>query len=119
MSRLINKVYATATHDQKPVNAPLSALSVTEEWQDHVVATKYLIGVALEYHAWIANGKGANGDALTLAVRTAKRAIVEEVFGEFRAHCVAIESALMRDDIDTAREALRVMQQCMFSEGTP
>lgn len=118
MSRFASKVYAAATQDQKPVNAPLSAVSVTEEWQDHSVATKYRIGVALEYHAWIANDKGANGDALTLAVRTAKRAIVEEVFGEFRSHCIVIESALMRDDIDAAREALRVMQHCMFSEGT-
>lgn len=116
MSKLTRHVYAATTHEQKPTKQPLSAITVTEDWQNHAVATKYRLGVSIEHHAWITTSPRMDGAALTRAIRTVKRSIIEDIFGEFRPHFSAIETALLEEDIDAAREALRVMHHHMFSE---
>ena len=57
----------------------------------------------------------SNFDISKYVLNDVKRAIIEEVFGEFRAHFRAMEMALWEHDIDKARAALKAFETQMFT----
>ena len=59
-----------------------------------------------------------DSDALEYAVKTAKRSIVEAVFGEFREDFYKIHNALQEQNIHKAQKLLHNMQYRMFEENT-
>lgn len=117
MSKLANAVYNI---DRKRIAKPasLDALRVTATWKPHTDTDcyEYRIGVGLEHRIVISAEEAQRNDrALTDAIREVRRAIIEEVFGEFRPHLRAIQMACYRHDMEAAREAVNALEKQMFS----
>lgn len=56
------------------------------------------------------------GPALSEAIKRSKQQVIEAIFGEFREDFRLIERAIYDYDYETAKEALRNMEQKMFTD---
>ena len=54
---------------------------------------------------------------ITMAVEDVKRAVIEEIFGEFRKPLSELRIALYNRDSERARQVLRELEHQMFQEG--
>lgn len=115
MSKLANAVYAKQT-GIRAIPAPLNAVTVQESWANtYPYDHEFRIGVELTHTIRVAEEVSRDGRALTEAMQVAKKAIIEEVFGEFRPHVRAAELAIYKRDFDAALAALHALEQQMFS----
>lgn len=128
MSKLATHLYTTNTQRRHADPRPLHALTVNQSW-DSVGASpqtplhaldEYRIGVRIEHRVLLSYDQVMSSkDAVLInAVAQARRAVIEEVFGEFREHFRAVEMALYTYDIDTARAALKAFETQMFTADT-
>lgn len=78
---------------------------------------EYRIGVELQHSIRLTEDvlHWSESAALQEAIAMVKKAVIEEVFGEFRPHFRAIDLALWNRDFDAARAALRALEEQMFS----
>lgn len=112
MSKLVNAIEAYNT--QNRISLPMPHLcEVNEEVinrQKIGMADEYKISVTLQTRAFI-----ANHTELAPAVKACKRAIVHDVFGEFKDYFLRIEQALWERDFDAAQTLLNQFERQMFS----
>jgi len=80
-------------------------------------AVKYRIKVELGAEIWISEEAAKYSGAISEAVYNVKRAVVEEIFGEFRHHITMMHIALYDRDYDKARKQLSELEDKMFREG--
>lgn len=121
MSKFATSVHAGSTGKLRPTNAPLDNLSVREDWSNYGYTKEYRIGVSVTHSAHLTDEmiRLSQGVALTDAVQTVKRAVVEEVFGEFRPYFRALEVALYEHDWNRARTLIREFETQMFAIDDP
>jgi len=116
MSHLARAITAKRTGEIRAVvETPLSSLmAVYEQWTPESAtlrcASRYRIGVTLEFCAFVVDGA-----PMIPAMNRANRAIIEAVFGEFREHLIAIRVALSDHDLHTAHDRLDDLERKMFS----
>ena len=83
---------------------------------DHLAAPllskEMFLGVKLQKKVWI-----SDGEDMEIAMHDIKRAMIEEIFGEFRPMLIEIRGALYDEDTVRARTLLAEMEQCMFRDG--
>ena len=97
--------YATFDETWDPMNPPTDSYryTITAKMGATIVVNE---GLAVE----------TGGAALTEAVRSAKRALVEEMFGEFRQPLIEIDVAAMNRDYDKVRRLTNQLLLDMFDD---
>jgi uncharacterized protein (DUF1810 family) len=119
MSKLAKAINSTLTGDVKAArNLKLNYLDVSRTVSDvdHLrLAKKYKIGVKLETSCWLEEGLVA--DAYHEMLFSVKRAMIEEVFGEFRPLIIEMRSALYDEDTRRVRTLLAQLEEQMFTDG--
>lgn len=95
--------YATFDETWDPMNPPTDSYryTITAKMGATIVVNE---GLAVE----------TGGAALTEAVRSAKRALVEEMFGEFRQPLIEINIAAMHRDYETVKRLSNQLLDNMF-----
>lgn len=76
-----------------------------------------LVLVKLEKKAWIADYQFDGTDRLQEAMVDIKRAMIEEVFGEFRPIILEMRAALYDEDKTRLRKLLAELENQMFVDG--
>ena len=117
MSRLNRKLHLQADRQRHPaMTDPLPMMDVNEEWiappslpeQRH-----YNLRVTFEQSVRFNDGQRSKMTP-TLAVASARRGIIESVFGEFREHFGKLHAALAAGDHDTLSQRLGEFEAAMF-----
>lgn len=115
MSKLNRQLQLTNTGRRQPMPAPLSCVEVTDTWAPigtlgyGVYRLTATIGTTVAY-----DPSHKDGMSPTEVVRCARRAIIGEVFGEFRRNFDALYGALARHDYETLRAELSKFEEQMF-----
>ena len=126
MSQIVKAIQATDTGNRRFIKENLSPLfqdvfetksEIKELQSNHgSVVKQYRIGVTLGQIAMVdETAYLSDPDALTNAIDTTKRAVVEGIFGEFRPYFRRIELALANYDTDKARLILHELEDQMFN----
>ena len=126
MSQIVKAIQATDTGNRRFIKENLSPLfqdvfeakSEIMERQSNYgsVVKQYRIGVNLGQLAMVdETAYLSDPDALTNAIDTTKRAVVEGIFGEFRPYFRRMELALANYDTDKARLILHELEDQMFN----
>lgn len=75
------------------------------------------IGAVFRHKAWIDdNPRRPQGECIVEALKDVRRAMVEEVFGEFRPYLIEMRAALHDGDEDRLRKLLVELEHKMFVE---
>ena len=81
-------------------------------------SVKYRIKVELGAEVWISEETASGySNAITEATYNVKRAVVEEIFGEFRHLITMMHIAIYDRDYEKARTLLAELENQMFKEG--
>ena len=75
------------------------------------------LGVRLQSNAWISEHEWNNTDARTEAIWRLRRAMIEEVFGEFRPMLIELQAAMYDKDLVRARTLVAELEKQMFVDG--
>lgn len=121
MSKLAKLIDATITGDKK---LKLETKYITTELQsskvtrDFGVAQAIKVGVKFEQVIYIDEYElTVNSDAINYALKNIKRAMVEEIFGEFRTLLLEATAATYDSDMIRLRNVLAKLEQEMFYDG--
>lgn len=117
MSKLAKAIEATLTGNVKAMRGlNLRYTEVTQQVNQNQIpvdlAKEFLLQVKLHKKAFISDGKDAQ-----FAMQDIKRAMIEEVFGEFRPMLIEIRSALYDNDMSRVRTLLAEIEHDMFHDG--
>jgi len=112
MSKLVQAIRNTNLEVHKADCMPLA--TITRDLNEQPVRgfdylTKYRIHVAIANEVYI-----RHQSELPLAIEVSTRAIIEEVFGEFRRYHRDLECALWDRNFDLARNILKDMENQMY-----
>ena len=120
MSKLAKAINATVTGDVKATrDLKLNYLEVSKtvsEAEYPRLAKKYKIGVKLETSCWLDERVGAHSSYQDMLF-SVKRAMIEEVFGEFRPLIIEMRRALYDEDTQRVRTLLAWLEEQMFTDG--
>lgn len=113
MSKLADKVFVKPSQTKRASEMPLcvneftvqDSFSIKEE-------TLYEIKVSIGNRIWITDIDSS--DELNRAVHITKKAIVEEVFGEFRALLMKCYKEVYNGDREKSLDAIRELEKQMF-----
>lgn len=116
MSKLAKAIDATTTGNVREArDLKLNYLDITEETSivsHYSLDKQYRIGVAFRQTIYI-----SERDNFSDAVLAVKRAMIEEVFGEFRPYIIEMQSALYVEDRARIRTLLAELENKMFADG--
>lgn len=115
MSKLAKAIDATLTGNVKASrDLGLRYVDVSKAVQDNPVrlAREFLLSVKLSKRVFIEEHHDTN-----IVLHDIKRAMIEEVFGEFRPMLIEMRSALYDEDLVRARTLLAEMEHSMFRDG--
>jgi len=122
MSKLAEMLTHTVTGDvraSRDLNMRYTSAKITsQEIRDRMGVEKQIrLGVTLQNDAFISDAptNGLNNFKHTLY--DLKRAIVEEIFGEFRPLIIELRSSIHHEDRDRTRTLLAELEHKMFVEG--
>lgn len=115
MSRLSDAITATATGEVKTsrglnlkyTDIKLAAVSDGRSKQ-------YKIGMTISKTVFLDNTDVFSSEVLPEVMIDLKRALVEEVFGEFRPYLIELRAALYEENTTRARTLLAEMEEQMF-----
>jgi len=112
MSKLVQAIRSTNLEVHKADCMPLA--TITRNMDEQVVRgynylTKYKVQVAVGCEVYL-----RHTSELPLAIESSTRAIIEEVFGEFRRYHRELECALWDRNFDLAKNILKDMENQMF-----
>lgn len=118
MSRLAHEINATLTGDHKLKR--MKYVTTDREFAPASMMTSK--GVRMEakfsHTVWVNElGRASEGEMLAEATYDAKRAIIEEVFGEFRPLIIEMRNALHDVDTTQIRRLLAELEHQMFVDG--
>jgi len=120
MSKLAKAINATVTDDVKAArNLKLNYLDVSKTVSEEKyprLAKKYEIGVKLAASCWLDERVGANASYQDMLF-SVKRAMIEEVFGEFRPLIIEMRRSLYDEDTQRVRTLLARLEEQMFTDG--
>lgn len=115
MSKLNRQLHLTDAGQRQPMPAPLSCVEVTDTWSPIGTIGYGVYKLTATFVATVTYDKTRkHGINLTEAVRCARRAIVGDVFGEFRRNFDALYAALARHDYETLHAELSKFEAQMF-----
>lgn len=77
---------------------------------------RYTISAKMSVSVVVDDSSAKQGTPLTEAVRSAKRAIIEDMFGEFRQPLIEIDVAAMNRDYDKVRRLTNQLLLDMFDD---
>jgi len=125
MSKIVKLIMAQQSHpiDVKRLSNKLNFSKVTEHYSNEFNtlgydSIKYEIGVRFGAAVYVPNTPtNATEHALDFAIRKVKRAVIEEVFGEFRVLITQMHVALIERDFDKVSNLLEELDHLMFIEG--
>lgn len=120
MSKLAKHLAARDTGRRHLDQPPIPSLNVIEEINDAVItcAREYRIEARLGSTAVVPDARYKAGESVwDDAIRTARRKIIEEVFGEFRPLIYKAHEAIHRRDWQEASLVLGKLHDQMFVEG--
>ena len=75
------------------------------------------LGVTIQQDAFISDAINNTPDLFDYTLYDLKRAIVEEIFGEFRPLIIELRSSIHHEDRDRTRTLLAELEHKMFVEG--
>lgn len=84
---------------------------------DSPTGIRYRLGVRFEHNVIVHFGPTNNHNELDCALRSTKRAMIEDIFGEFRPMLIDLDLALWERDLSKARDILRRLNHAMFDDG--
>ena len=118
MSRLNRKLRLEADRQRHPaMRDPLPPMTVEEAWMPSPSwmpeQRRYRLSVTVEQSVAF-DDRHRSSMTPTLAVASARRGIIEAVFGEFREHFGKLHAALAEGDHDTLSQRLREFEAVMF-----
>lgn len=124
MSRLAKAIDATLTGNIKAGQRPkFNYTDIRFDINPNPTPTLYAndkevgLTVKLQTRAWIHEHEWENIDARSSAIRDLKRAMIEEMFGEFRPIILELRASMYdRDDVRT-RSLLAELENQMFADG--
>lgn len=112
MSKLIDSMKEVCLNERKVVQAPVD-FDVEERVEEiripYETATRYGCRIQLGI-----DGFARDGEEVSNLRTTARRHLAEFAFGEFRAHIMQIERAIIEHDSREALRRLRLMEAEMF-----
>ena len=115
MSKLNRQLQLTDTGQRQPMPAPLSSVQIADTWQPIGTVGYGIYRLTATFSAQVTYDPSRKGGIpRTEAVHCAKRAIIGEVFGEFRKNFDALYGALARHDYDSLRTELSKFEAQMF-----
>ena len=122
MSKLAEMLTHTVTGDvraSRDMNMKYtSAKGICQEVNDTWGVEKQIrIGVTIQNDAFISDAITNSPDLFDYALYDLKRAIVEEIFGEFRLLIIELRSSIYEGDKDRTRKLLAELEHKMFVEG--
>jgi hypothetical protein len=115
MSKLSDAINYTLTRDIKAARSlDLKYTTVTVDMAEvapltYNTAKKFVLGVKLYTEAWIRDDY-----VIKEALKDVKRAMIEEIFGEFRPLIADLRVATWNDDTMRVRELLNELEEKMF-----
>lgn len=122
MSKFAESIKARATYETKP--SLIKSLEVKTDYPDGpygglATARQVRIGVNIEKTAWIDAWEleQLGGEVLLRAQHDIRRAIIEDVFGEFRPLILEMRAAAYDTDMNKMRELLSKLEHQMFIDG--
>lgn len=113
MSKIVQAIRATPTGRDVPLRERVSIQVASSFTRTYPYASVYEIALRVGGTANITNQM--QGRALEAAVNAVQRAVIEEVFGEFRPLFREIEMAFWNDNPEEAKRLLHRMEQQMFT----
>lgn len=114
MSKLNRQLHLTDAGQRQPMPAPLSCVEVTDTWSQLPPEFGIYALEATFRHQVQFDASKRHGMSPTDAVECARRALIGEVFGEFRQHFDAIYGALACQDYDKVLFELSRFEAEMF-----
>lgn len=122
MSKLAKSLQVLDTGQRAVKSAyPYHYTNISSEWsteQNDFIYKKYTIGVNFQSTVYISdNLVQLNDNTLYEAVKSTKKAVIEEIFGEFRAPMLNIMVALYDQDVIRAKTLLAQLEMQIFHEG--
>ena len=129
MSKLAKAIDATLTGDVKLARSLklnyLQVEKISQELHDPMFFEKrigIMLRAKLETKAYVSSSdcissSAADHNNYTEALRDLKRAMIEEVFGEFRPMIIEMRAALYDEDTSRVRRLLAEMEHSMFADG--
>jgi hypothetical protein len=123
MSKLALAITPVATGNYRPGRTPIRYVATSVNASDHLfeLRKEYRVGVLFEKCVWVSTKRGRNAieerASVTDALCDVKRAMVEEVFGEFRPMLIEMRCALHDEDLTRMRDLLATIEHQMFVEG--
>ena len=120
MSKLAKLITATMTGDVRAVRdinlryikGDMSVSADVSQYATHGISKVCRIGVTIDKQIML-----RNEDAVTESFRDIKRAILEEVFGEFRPYLIEMRAALYEEDTTRLRALIAEVEEQMFTDG--
>jgi len=116
MSKLVDLLREVNMEKNKHLATSLVDMEASEVVQDScsiscVILKAYKLSVELSFAGYC-----ADKHEVEMLRRKARRALTEEVFGEFRPMIILIERALFDRDFEKANKALLKLEATMFGE---
>ena len=124
MSKIARAIAATGTGNYAAptkfnyTDVTMKSTKVPGTWGD--IVTQYRIEARLGADAWVSPETIVNNEqnALEHAIMSIKRAVVEEIFGEFRPIIYQMNTALYEKDTVRLATLLATLEHQMFTDGT-
>lgn len=125
MSKLARSIFATSTGDYAArtkkfnyTDVTMKSTEVPGTWAD--IVTRYRIEARFGADAWVSPEIMVNNEqnALEHAIMSIKRAVIEEIFGEFRPIIYQMNTALYERDTVRLATLLATLEHQMFTDGT-
>jgi hypothetical protein len=121
MSKLAKALDATLTGNAKALQSDMNHVSTffrTKEINfDPGRVVEFALGTKLEIKAWV-NENDFRTDLSNNVKHDLRRAIIEDVFGEFRPLIIEMRAAIYYDrDMNKLRDLLIKLEDQMFTEG--
>lgn len=121
MSKFAQQLTAKDTGKRRTITSMTSGSSIRENPNEILTAKVYEIGVKFGVNLTIPSddlaAKTNDDNIFKESVYAARKAIVEEVFGEFRGPLTELRVALYEQDFYKARHILSNLEHQMFVEG--
>jgi len=120
MSKLAKAIKITQLNQYRPVSE-LNTNYLSTEFLTESLSIEELIRlqVTLKTDKWLNKSltNQADIDLRYEIIKDIKRAMIEEIFGEFRPYLIELRSSLYDKDLSRARTLLAQMEEQMFVEG--
>lgn len=118
MSKLAKMITHTVTgnvRESRDLNLKYTSAKVYS--QDIGLEKQIRIGVILQKDVFLSDSITNDPDTFSYAIHDLKRAMIEEVFGEFRPLIIELRSSIYDRDLNRTRKLLAELEHQMFSEG--